>query len=479
MISAGQIEYDQVYGTSDKRRDLQMLIREPAVAGAFYPADPEVLRRRVAEMLEKATAQDTRPKAIIVPHAGYIYSGELAAQAYACLQAEREIIKTVVLLGPAHRVYFRGIAAPAADAFRTPLGSIPIDQNAIEGMLQKFPFVQRLPQSHRDEHSLEVQLPFLQEVLGNFRLIPLVVGDTTPNQVDKVIDYLWGDQSTLIVISSDLSHFHDYATAQSMDSQAATAIETLQPQGLNGQLACGYLPVSGMLLAARRRQMSPERIGLCNSGDTAGDKERVVGYGAWIFQDQETQQQGLSDEQKDSLKKLALASIHCGLETGAPLSADDYLDDQATQVKLPDYQGAAFVTLKKGDQLRGCIGSLSAYRPLCEDVAENAYAAAFRDPRFNALTAEEIDDIDLSISVLTPPEMIVFTSEEDLIAQLRPGVDGLIMTEGSNRGTFLPSVWENYPQAESFLKHLKMKAGLPASYWSGTIKVERYETVSW
>ena len=146
MISAGQIEYDQVYGTSDKRRDLQMLIREPAVAGAFYPADPEVLRRRVAEMLEKATVQDTRPKAIIVPHAGYIYSGELAAQAYACLQAEREIIKTVVLLGPAHRVYFRGIAAPAADAFRTPLGSIPIDQNAIEGMLQKFPFVQRLPQ---------------------------------------------------------------------------------------------------------------------------------------------------------------------------------------------------------------------------------------------------------------------------------------------------------------------------------------------
>ena len=172
------------------------------------------------------------------------------------MQAEREKIKTVVLLGPAHRVYFRGIAAPAADAFRTPLGSIPIDQNAIEGMLEKFPFVQRLPQSHRDEHSLEVQLPFLQEVLDNFRLIPLVVGDATPDQVDKVIDYLWGDQSTLIVISSDLSHFHDYATAQSMDSQAASAIEALQPQGLNGQLACGFLPVSGLLLAARRRQIA-------------------------------------------------------------------------------------------------------------------------------------------------------------------------------------------------------------------------------
>ena len=456
-----------------------MRTREPAVAGTFYPADPEVLRRQLVEMLEKATPQENQPKAIIVPHAGYIYSGELAAQAYACLQTEREKIKTVVILGPAHRVYFHGIAAPAADAFRTPLGSIPVDQNAIEGMLESFPFVQRLPQSHRDEHSLEVQLPFLQQVLDNFRLIPLVVGDTTPEQVSKVIDYLWGDQCTLIVISSDLSHFHDYATAQLMDNQAATAIETLQPQGLNSQLACGYLPVSGMLLAARGRQICPERIGLCNSGDTAGDKERVVGYGAWIFHDQEAQQQALSNEQKDSLKKLALASIRCGLEKGSPLAVDDYVDEHGAQINLPDYEGAAFVTLKKDDQLRGCIGSLSAYRPLCEDVAENAYAAAFRDPRFNALTVEEIDDIDLSISVLTPPEMVDFTSEEDLIAQLRPGVDGLIMTEGSNRGTFLPSVWENYPQAESFLKHLKIKAGLPASYWSGTIKVERYETVSW
>ena len=182
---------------------------------------------------------------------------------------------------------------------------------------------------------------------------------------------------------------------------------------------------------------------------------------------------------KTALKNSRWHRFAVAWKQGAPLSVDDYFDEHGAQVKLPDYQGAAFVTLKKDDQLRGCIGSLSAYRPLCEDIAENAYAAAFRDPRFNALTEAELDDIELSISVLTPPEMIVFTSEEDLIAQLRPGVDGLIMTEGGNRGTFLPSVWENYPQAESFLKHLKMKAGLPASYWSGTIKVERYETVSW
>jgi AmmeMemoRadiSam system protein A len=324
-----------------------------------------------------------------------------------------------------------------------------------------------------------VQLPFLQEVLENFRLIPLVVGDATPDQVAKVIDYLWGDESTLIVISSDLSHFHDYATAQAMDRQTASAIESLQPEELNGQLACGYLPVSGLLLAARRRQIWPERVGLCNSGDTAGDKDRVVGYGAWLFRDQDIKQQDLSDRQKECLKKLALASIRHGLETGEPLSVDEFVDEECAGARLPDYQGAAFVTLKKDGQLRGCIGSLSAYRPLHEDIAENAFAAAFRDHRFNAVTEAELDDMEISVSVLTSPELIEFTSESDLVSQLRPGVDGLIMTEGGNRGTFLPSVWENLPEPASFLSQLKLKAGLPADYWSGTMKVERYETISW
>ncbi len=453
--------------------------REPAVAGAFYPADSEVLHQQLTDMLDRAPFQGTHPKAIIVPHAGYIYSGQLAAKAYASLQAQREKIKTVVLLGPAHTVYFSGIAAPADDEFRTPLGTIPIDQQAIEGLVEKLEFVQRLPQPHRDEHCLEVQLPFLQEVLENFKLIPLVVGDASPDQVEKVIDNLWGDESTLIVISSDLSHFHDYETAQALDSQTASAIEGLQPQELNGQRACGYLPVTGLLLAAQRRQIKPERVGLCNSGDTAGDKVRVVGYGAWLLPDHETKQRGLSDAQKSSLKKLALASIRHGLETGRPISVDAFIDEDEDGTSLPDYDGAAFVTLKKDGELRGCIGSLSANRPLHEDIAENAFAAAFRDHRFSAVTESELDDIEISVSVLTPPESMTFSSEQDLIAQLRPGIDGLIISEGDKRGTFLPSVWKNYPQADSFLAHLKMKAGLPADYWSGTIKVERYETVSW
>jgi hypothetical protein len=147
--------------------------------------------------------------------------------------------------------------------------------------------------------------------------------------------------------------------------------------------------------------------------------------------------------------------------------------------KLPDYDGAAFVTLKENGELRGCIGSLAASRPLDQDIAMNAFAAAFSDPRFNPVTADEVDELEISISVLTTPELMIFRSEEDLVSQLRPGIDGLILTEGRNRGTFLPSVWENYPERESFLNHLKMKAGLASNYWSGTLKVERYETVSW
>ncbi len=453
--------------------------RQPAVAGAFYPADSKVLHQQLTDMLDRASFKTTSAKAIIVPHAGYIYSGQLAAQAYASLLGQREKIKTVVLLGPAHTVYFRGIAAPDDDEFKTPLGTIPIDQKAIDGLVEKLEFVQRSSQPHRDEHCLEVQLPFLQEVLENFNLIPLVVGDASPEQVEKVIDNLWGDESTLIVISSDLSHFHDYQTAQALDSQTASAIEGMQIEELNGQRACGYLPVSGLLLAAQSRQISPKRVGLCNSGDTAGDKARVVGYGAWLFPEHEAQQSGLSDEQKNSLKKLALASIKHGLATGRPISVAEFLDEDDSATSLPDYNGAAFVTLKKDGELRGCIGSLSANRPLHEDIAENAFAAAFRDHRFGAVTESELDDIEISLSILTPPELMTFSSEQDLIAQLRPGIDGLVITEGSKRGTFLPSVWENYPQADSFLAHLKLKAGLPADYWSGTIKIERYETVSW
>lgn len=258
-------------------------IRNPAVAGMFYPGESGVLRDDVGAMLADVETVSEAPKAMIVPHAGYIYSGPVAASAYASLAEVRGTISTVVLLGPSHRVYFKGLAAPEADLFATPLGTIPVDQQRIDSLLTACPFVSRNAAAHTQEHSLEVHLPFLQAQLDTFELIPLVVGDASPEQVEQVIDYLWGDAGTLVVISSDLSHYHDYATARQLDADTAEAIESLEPGRLDGNKACGYLPVSGLLRSARRRGIQAQRVDLRNSGDTAGPRDRVVGYGAWVF----------------------------------------------------------------------------------------------------------------------------------------------------------------------------------------------------
>lgn len=265
-------------------------IRQPAVAGYFYEAEAKQLARDVSELLENAHHEtvslneieaDTAPKAIIVPHAGYIYSGPVAASAYARLAAVRDTVRRVVLLGPVHRVPVRGLALPGADLFATPLGEIGIDQQAISAIAH-LPQVVTSPAAHAQEHSLEVQLPFLQAVLDDFQLVPLAVGDATPAEVAEVLDVLWGGPETLIVISSDLSHFLTYQSAQVIDSETVQNILDLRGS-LSHQQACGGTPVNGLILAARKHQLQPVLLDLRNSGDTAGDKNRVVGYASFEF----------------------------------------------------------------------------------------------------------------------------------------------------------------------------------------------------
>lgn len=258
-------------------------IRSAALAGLFYPDDAAALRAAVRGLLAAAQAGPA-PKALIAPHAGYVYSGPVAASVYARLTAARGRIHRVVLLGPAHRAAFDGLALSGAAAFATPLGEVPLDAVAAAS-LQALPQVRVLDAAHRAEHSLEVQLPFLQETLGDFTLVPLVVGDATPEEVSAVLDTLWGGEETLIVISSDLSHYHEYATARRRDAATTRAIEALRPQDIAREDACGRLPVGGLLLCARRRGLRVETLDLRNSGDTAGPRDRVVGYGAWAFHD--------------------------------------------------------------------------------------------------------------------------------------------------------------------------------------------------
>jgi AmmeMemoRadiSam system protein B len=258
-------------------------IREPVVAGLFYPAEPGALRDEVRRYLSAAaTSGEAPPKAIIAPHAGYVYSGPVAGTAYARLAALRGTVRRVVLLGPCHRVAFRGIAASSAERFRTPLGDIATDTAALEA-LARFPQVNLLDAAHAQEHSLEVHLPFLQEVLGDFTLVPLVVGDATAAEVAEVLEALWGGPETLVVISSDLSHYHDYPTARARDAATTRAIEALRLENLDHEDACGRTPIIGLLEVARRHGYTVENVDLRNSGDTAGPRDRVVGYGAYVL----------------------------------------------------------------------------------------------------------------------------------------------------------------------------------------------------
>lgn len=259
-------------------------IRLPAVAGVFYPADEDELRTAVRHYLEGAadSAGESMPKALIVPHAGYIYSGPIAASAYARIKSGRNSIKQVVLIGPAHRVPFQGLALSSASAFATPLGQVPIDRQA-QAAVEDLPQVAVLDHAHSYEHSLEVHLPFLQELLDDFAIVPIVVGDASAEDVAEVLNRLWGGDNTLIVVSSDLSHYHDYETAARLDRATSQAIEKLRPEDIDREQACGRVPVAGLLKAARQHGLRARTVDLRNSGDTAGPRDRVVGYGAYVF----------------------------------------------------------------------------------------------------------------------------------------------------------------------------------------------------
>jgi MEMO1 family protein len=258
-------------------------IRLPAVAGRFYPGNPDELRPLITALLASAPVPaGPAPKALIAPHAGYIYSGPIAASAYAQFRPVRDLIKRVVVLGPSHFVAVAGLAASSAEAFATPLGVIRVDTEAVR-QLCALPQVAVVDEAHAREHSLEVQLPFLQVVLGDFALVPLAVGDATPEEISQALELVWGGPETRIIISSDLSHYNDYQVARRLDRSAADAIEHLKPDDLSEDQACGHGPIRGLLRAAAAHGLRARTLDLRTSGDTAGPRDRVVGYGAFAF----------------------------------------------------------------------------------------------------------------------------------------------------------------------------------------------------
>ena len=426
-------------------------VRAPAVAGMFYPAAPVELAADVGRLLDQARSPPGGPpKALIAPHAGYVYSGPVAASIYASLRPLRRQISRVVLMGPSHRLAFGGIATSSAAWFATPLGKIPVDHQA-EAVLAAIPGVGLLDAAHAEEHSLEVHLPFLQAALETFSLIPLVVGETSAETVAAVLEALWGGDETLIVISSDLSHYLDYGAARRIDERTRLAIESCDGQGIGADQACGRLPILGLLAVARRRGLTATTVDLRNSGDTAGPRDRVVGYGAWAFA---AGSDGDLTHQAETLTALARQAIAWRVAGRGPEPRPEALP---AVLQKP---AAAFVTLYRDGRLRGCIGSLTSWRPLAEEVADNAVKAALNDPRFPPLSGSELDGLEISVSVLTAPESLVWRDEADLLAQLRPRRDGLIIDDGQHRALFLPAVWEQLPDPQAFLAHLKQKAGM-------------------
>lgn len=446
-------------------------LKPAAVAGTFYPADPGVLDATVRRMLADASGPALQPKAIAAPHAGYAFSGPVAASAFRLIAGRAATVRRVVLIGPSHFLAFQGLALSSADGFATPLGVVPVDREA-QAALLGMPGVAVNDAAFAREHGIEVELPFLQTVLDDFAIVPIVVGGADERLVAEALRRLWGGPETLILISTDLSHFHPYAAAQGLDAACAKSVELLDPAAITDQQACGRLPLKGLLHLARHHDLRPTTVDLRNSGDTRGGRDRVVGYGAFAFEYAHSAR--LGPEERRRLVDAAKWGVRFGLEKGRPPRMSIA---PGTHGPLTAHR-AAFVTITLDGALRGCIGSVVAHQPLIVDVAGNAYKAAFGDPRFRPLTAAEAERIEVSVSVLSTPRPIAAAGEDALVAALRPDVDGLIIQDGGKRSIFLPSVWSGIPDPRAFLHQLQRKAGLRPGHWSDGFRASRFSTES-
>ena len=461
-------------------------IRKAVVAGQFYPSD----RAQLTQMIESLTrqAQQTKIdtprqgvlKALILPHAGYVYSGLTAAHA-SHLLSENQFDK-VILLGPDHRVGFSNGAITDAEAYQTPLGRIKLHKDAAD-LLQTDLF-QTVPASDRTEHSLEVVLPFLQYYLKEFELVPIVSGRGDIKDMATAINARL-DLKTLLVVSSDLSHFLSYDLAVAYDKETLKMITRLKPDPLlqRDNAACGVVPIAVLLHLASQHGWRPQLLHYSNSGDTAGDHKRVVGYAAIAFYggspmnatDAKKNNETLTfrDDQGQALVKLARQTIAARLGKKAPLPESAATALEAKELKS---RRGTFVTLTIDGRLRGCIGSLSATESVVDGIKRNAVSAAFGDPRFNKLQPAELDKTDIEVSILTEPQPLAYKDGADLIAKLRPDIDGLIIRKGMASATFLPQVWEQLPDPKAFLSHLCSKAGLSANAWEdGQLEVLTYQ----
>lgn len=476
--------------------------RQPAVAGLFYPKDRQELSAMIDGFLAAApTNQLPNVKALICPHAGYPYSGPTAAYAYKLITGRD--YETVVILAPSHYASFDGVSVPATDSYETPLGKVPVSEKAKllakqkPFMLEPKCFVQRppwariaskpLPPDGEDtpdtwEHSAEVQVPFLQKTLKQFKILPLVFGNTDPAAVAEQLAKILDDK-TLVVASTDLSHYHPYDEAETLDHRTVKWICDLDIPALGAreaaESACGRLPVLVLMHLAKMNGWKPHLLDYRNSGDTAGDKSGVVGYAAVAFTssvDKTEKNSGVAETKPTTPqpsaqftadeRKFLLDLARKTIQSVVAKHGFSEIKTEDVPARCKESKGC-FVTLTEFGQLRGCIGNIQPAGPLYEAVMENAQSAALHDYRFSPVTTDEVDKLHIEISVLTQPEPLPFGSPEELLAKLQPHKDGVILKIGFRSATFLPQVWEQLPDKGEFLSHLSQKAGCEPNAWRG------------
>lgn len=463
------------FSAKEEAKPMKEEIRKPAVAGTFYPADARILSQQIKEFLSRAKKENINGEVmgLISPHAGYMYSGQVAAYAFKLLEGKK--FDVVVVVAPSHRTYFRGASVYDRGSYETPLGLVPVDQELCKNLRAQSSIIQSSAQGHTQEHSLEVQLPFLQETIGKFKLIPIALGDQsyqTCAEVAQALRNVLQSQKALLVASTDLSHFHAYDRAVKLDSVILEDIRSFDPKKLAQDLetgkgeACGGGPVITVMLAAKEMGANKAQVlKYMNSGDVTGDHTSVVGYmAAVIYRSNENPKKessrpqagislGLSEEEKNTLRQIAWTAIKAKLCGGK-------IERPAVISKALQEKCGAFVSLHTHGQLRGCIGQIQVHQPLYQVVEGMALAAAFEDPRFAPLSPQELGDVDLEISVLTPLERI-----KD-IQEIEVGKHGLYIKKGFHSGLLLPQVAVEYKWDRiTFLEETCRKAGLPRNAW--------------
>jgi len=449
-------------------------VRPAAVAGSFYPADPKELAKMVDDFIAHATppAVEGAIQTLVSPHAGYEFSGAVAANGYALIKGKH--YDRVVVIAPSHVDGFDFVSVFNGDAYQTPLGTVPVDKafckKIVSGEMVQLSTRGHIIPGERGEHALEDQLPFLQRAIGDFKLVPIIMGDQSYEASRKLGFALAREikgSNTLIVASSDLSHYHPYDEAVKLDHKTLRAIQDWDYLSMSENFerrvweACGGAPIVAAMIASERLGASePHLLKYANSGDVTGDKSRVVGYSSWVFVKPLKARAGaapqftLSDAEKDDLLKLARQSVETAVKERK------LYDNVPLQFESFNRELGAFVTLKEHGELRGCIGYVSPVRPLAETVRDVAAAAAVQDPRFSPVTAEELGQLQYEISVLSPLRRVLDVS------QIQVGRDGLIMKRGDKSGLLLPQVpLEQHWDRKTFLEETCHKAGLPTDAW--------------